>query len=152
MRWGMAALALVGLAGCATGPRDFIIGDESFTTSERSAIERGAAFVAHTTGRPVPEIIWGPLPGDDEDMTIVRRPLVKRTLGTCIEGHFQLELDPVQNPKLLAETTAHEMGHALGLEHLDASVPGLMNPTVPRSLLWTEADQDSCTKLGVCAR
>lgn len=133
----------------APAVRDYIIGDESFTPTERAEIMKGAAFITAATGRAVPEIRWEPLRSVDEDMTIKRWHFEPGHLGNCNIGHFWAAIDPSQTaPEKMADVAAHELGHGLGLEHIDGD--GTMNPAAHPGLTWSDADEESCVRLGVC--
>lgn len=136
-------LMIAGCSACAAGP-DYIAGDPSFTTSERADIERGTRWLAEHTSTYIPEIRWQhPSMGT---RYLLRSDLPVGTLGTSSETCIMI--DVYQAWDRVDVVAAHELAHALGMSHHEAS--GLMHRDVPLTLSWSAADQAECERRDVC--
>lgn len=143
----IGAVLLLCVSGCSNDP--VYHGDLSFTPAERAAIEAGILTIGCDTDTTPFQVVWD---GDlDASHTILNQPPPgKATSGRFVipEGSTdrRLYLLPHQPLGQLRAVTAHEFGHALGMDHHDG--PGRMAWTAQD--VWTKEDESECRRVGVC--
>lgn len=127
--------------------------DETFTPSERGAIEEANAFIAEHTHRPAWTIVWDlPHPTGTRVLyhAIVRAPVGDPIrdawgadwLGITLDRRM-IVLEPDAEPFVVV--AAHELGHLDGCDHTPAVGPYLMTPSeLPDALVWTSEDDEAC--------
>jgi len=157
------ALSLLLLPSCSSFDKEpeSWRADSSFTTEERKILADAEVWVAGKMGRASSGIIFD-VPHEDYDR-LAKKTIWKRSRESywgpdgCQGGastwlgwktmYICIREDQKQYRAALA---AHEFAHAMGIDsHLEPMESGLMNP-VPVELVWTEADQKLCDKLGAC--
>lgn len=122
-----------------------------FSASERTEIERGAAWLAHASGRDVGTVAfdYDVRGGDPLPNTIRRERGPGDNTGACLGSTVYLDADDAEGGRLLAALAAHELGHcALGLPD-DNQTDGIMRRLEPMS--WTAREEAHCLESPTCA-
>lgn len=135
MRLFLALLLLV-VSACSSAAEGWR-GDERFTPEQRVEIEAANVWEAERMGTTPIHIEWTHIEGGC-DHAILVADLPEKTIGTSSPNGCVM-IDVEQGADRVGVIFAHELGHVRGLVHHEG--PGLMNPIVPPSLTWSDADQ-----------
>ncbi len=137
----VVALLLLLTPACTCEPEPDWHGDVRFSAEERTAIERGEAWLATSAGRQPSTFAWDYVATERVEPRTVRRENTGHT-GLCHDGTRAVSLDP-DDPNAMPGTldglAAHEMAHCeLGLVD-DPKSDGIMHRVTP--MLWTAREQ-----------
>lgn len=150
---GVAILGAILSTGCALPSSSIVYrGDEAFTPAERAEIERGAALLSLHTGHDV-AIVWD-LPHEGAaPLRSIRRIHLPSGVGEAQGYRLALDADSanLSGGSMLARLSAHEMGHALGLDHVDVDGAIMSAGVSSAPLTWSPADEAECRRVGVCS-
>lgn len=146
---GSIVLVVALAAACAaSGPdrphADLFVG-EAWTTQDRNAIALAAERWNLLAGYEAATVYEEPHPGA---WIVVRGPL-DGLLGQVRRDHT-IHLVPELHGNDLRDVMTHEIGHALGLGHVEPC-PAVMCAIYAGSIDFTPADKAECKAAGVCA-
>lgn len=149
---------LIACAGCAPDESAAWHADASFTRPERVAIAEGDLWLARHTGTEPKLIVWDLQPSDDHGAhTIEKGPLDNganaRTLGYGEDARVIIDTamygDSAYKFMSLRHDAAHELGHAMGLEHVKDET-SLMYADSSPWMSWSSEDETECKRVGGC--
>lgn len=121
--------------------------DPAFTPDEAAAIEAGFdGFTEATNGCVAPRLVTsGGFPVRREDVSV---NTYGRTSWSLLDPH--ISLDPGRTDEAASRTAAHELGHIMGLDHIDTDPSCLMFPSNTGRLEFCEAEIRRITRLWGC--
>lgn len=148
---------LVLLGGCATGAelpieqaeQTFTVDPDEWTDTQLSEIYSAAARWNTLAGRELVHIEL--LDGVQSVRHIRKATLAEHNVGAHNERFDTIRVDVEQAKDTFETVVMHELGHALGMDHVPDS--GVMHAVVDGSVHdFTRADRRECVRVGVCLR
>lgn len=139
------ALAVVFVCGAACASDDIALEiDSTFSEEERSDIVRAADAWNAFTQRPLIRVMPR---GEEGDWIVLPAEVPYGCCGFKQERFRTIRLSPSTAPEHVFALALHELGHALGLEHVPH---GVMQAVDPREA-FTNDDRMECLRAGACA-
>lgn len=141
----LAAALLAGACAAPAGdvqPYRMTFAPDAWSAEQANALHSAAARWSEVTSRPV-ELVEVPL---GAGVSIVPGALSADVAGHEQGGGVTLRTDlPIDQ---FEETATHEIGHAMGLEHVRAGI--MQGAAGWHGLTFSAEDIEMCTKAGAC--